>query len=120
MSNGLRIVLGACVLCAIVLIQPAGLTQDSQLKEISGEIVSVNSQDSILVLKQIEDQTSQTYSTETLAVEKSASISKGNQVMILSDLKAGDKVTVAYAITSEGTKVVRTITVMEDDDNGAQ
>jgi len=120
MSNGLRIVLGACVLCAIVLSQPAGLTQDGQLKEISGGIVSVNSQDSTLVLKQIEDQTSQTYSTETLAVEKSASISRGNQVMILSDLKAGDEVTVAYAITSEGTKVVRTITVMEDDDNGAQ
>jgi hypothetical protein len=120
MSNGLKIILGMCVACGLLMALPVGFAQESQLGEVSGEIVSVNTHDSSLIIKQIEDETSQSYSTQTFSVEKSASISKGNSVMILSNLKAGDKVTIAYTTTSEGVKVARTITVMEEDDNSGE
>jgi hypothetical protein len=117
MSNGLKIILGVCMLCGLCFAWPAGFAQENQQGEVSGEIVSVNSHDSTLIIKQIQDEMSQSYETLTFTVEKSASISKGDSVMILSNLKVGDNVTVAYATTSEGTKVARTITVMEDDDS---
>jgi ABC-type Fe3+-hydroxamate transport system substrate-binding protein len=84
---------------------------EPQVTSVSGEVVSVDLVKSEVVVKQIKDVVASTYENTTFAVASEMKIQKGDVTLKLSDLKAGDKVTVKYTTDVLGKKKVESIAV---------
>ena len=84
---------------------------EPQVSLVSGEIVSVDLVKSEVVVKQLKDVVTNTYTNTTFAVALETKITKGDATLKLSDLKAGDKVTLKYAADVLGKQKVESITV---------
>jgi len=82
-----------------------------KVTSVSGEIVSGNLLKSEVVIKQLKDALTSTYENTTFAVASETKITKGDATLKLSDLKAGDKVTVKYTIDDLGKQKVESIAV---------
>jgi len=78
---------------------------------VSGEVVSVDLVKSEVVVKQLKDAVTSTYENTTFAVAPETKIAKGDAILKLSDLKAGDKITVKYTADVLGKQKVESITV---------
>jgi hypothetical protein len=79
---------------------------------VSGEVVSVDLVKSEVVVKQLKEVVTSTYENTTFSVAPETKITKGDAALKLSDLKAGDKVTVKYAADVLGKQKVESITVV--------
>ena len=84
---------------------------EPQVTSVSGEVVSVDLVKSEVVLKQLKDVVASTYGNTTFAVAPETKITKGDVTLKLSDLKAGDKVTVKYTADVLGKQKVESIAV---------
>jgi hypothetical protein len=78
---------------------------------VSGEVVSVDLVKSEVVVKQLKDAVTSTYESTTFAVAPETKIQKGDATLKLSDLKAGDKVTVKSTADALGKQKVESIAV---------
>ncbi len=84
---------------------------EPQVTSVSGEIVSVDLVKSEVVVKQLKDVVSSTYTNTTFSVASETKMTKGDATLKLSDLKAGDKVIVKYAADVLGKQKVESISV---------
>ena len=84
---------------------------EPQVTSVSGEIVSVDLVKSEVVVKQLKDVVTSTYTNTTFSVAAETKITKGDVTLKLSDLKAGDKVTVKYTTDVLGKQKVESIAV---------
>jgi len=78
---------------------------------VSGEVVSIDPVKSEVVVKQLKDAVAGTYENITCSVAAETKIQKEGSVLTLSDLKAGDKVTIKYATDALGKQKVESISV---------
>jgi len=78
---------------------------------VSGEIVSVDLVKSEVAVKQLKDVVTSTYTNTTFSVVPETKMTKGDATLKLSDLKAGDKVTVKYTTDILGKQKVESIAV---------
>ena len=85
--------------------------QTAQVTSVSGEIVSVDLVKSEVVVKQLKDVVTSTYTNTTFSVVSETKITKGDATLKLSDLKAGDKITVEYTTDVSGKQKVESIAV---------
>lgn len=78
-----------------------------QITSVSGEVVSVDLVKSEVVIKQSKDAVTGTYENTAFTAAPETKIAKGDTALQLSDLKAGDKVSVKYSSDDilEGQKV---------------
>lgn len=81
------------------------------ITSVSGEVVSVDLVKLTLVIKQIKDPVAGTYENQTISVLPATKVTKGDTTLKLSDLKAGDKVTVKYTTDALGKWKVESITM---------
>ncbi len=84
---------------------------EPQVTSVSGEIVSVDLVKSEVVVKQLKDVVTSTYTNTTFSVASETKMTKGDATLKLSDLKAGDKVTVKYTTDVLGKQKVESIAV---------
>jgi hypothetical protein len=84
---------------------------EPQVTSVSGEIVSVDLVKSEVVVKQLKNVVTSTYTNTTFSVIPETKIQKGDATLKLSDLKAGDKVTVKYTTDVLGNQKVESIAV---------
>ncbi len=84
---------------------------EPQVTSVSGEIVSVDLVKSEVVVKQLKDVVTSTYTNTTFSVASETKMTKGDATLKLSDLKAGDKVIVKYAADVLGKQKVESISV---------
>ena len=84
---------------------------EPQVTSVSGEIVSVDLVKSEVVVKQLKDVVTGIYTNTTFSVASETKITKGDATLKLSDLKAGDKVTVKYTTDVLGKQKVESIAV---------
>jgi hypothetical protein len=78
---------------------------------VSGEVVSVDPDNSTVVIKQVTDEMAGLTEDRTISVLPETKITQGDVTLDLSDVKAGDKVTVNYATDDMGNKKVESIAV---------
>lgn len=78
---------------------------------VSGEVVSVDLVKSTVVIKQIKDPVSGTYENQVISVLPETKVTKGDSALKLSDLKAGDMVSVKYATDALAVQKVESISV---------
>jgi hypothetical protein len=79
---------------------------DVLTKEIQGEIVSVDLDNSTLVIKHLTDEKAQTYENITVSVDNTTAVERNYENTTLADLKAGEEVTVGYTTDAQGKSVV--------------
>ena len=84
---------------------------EEKVTSVSGEIVSVDLVKSEVVVKQLKDVVTSTYTNTTFSIAPETKITKGDVTLKLSDLKVGDKVTVKYTTDVLGKQKVESITV---------
>ena len=77
----------------------------------TGEVVSVDTVKSIVVVKQLKDPVANTYENVTMSVSPETKVLKGDAALKLSDLKVGDKVKVKSTIDASGASKVVSIAV---------
>jgi hypothetical protein len=78
---------------------------------VSGEVVSVDLLKSTVVIRQIKDQVAGTYENQAISVLAETKVTKDGAALKLSDLKAGDNVSVKYAADALGAQKVESISV---------
>ncbi|MDP1854095.1 MAG: hypothetical protein Q8L26_07860 [Candidatus Omnitrophota bacterium] len=78
---------------------------------VSGEVVSVGLVKSEVVIKQLKDAVTSTYENITFVTAPETKIIKGDAALKLSDLKAGDKVSVKYISDESGKQKVGSISL---------
>ncbi|MCX5692638.1 MAG: hypothetical protein NTX47_03020 [Candidatus Omnitrophica bacterium] len=108
---------------ALVLLVVAGLagvvvpvysqekTEQQIVASVSGEVLSVDLVKSEVVVKQLKDAVTSTYENTAFVVALETKIQKGDANLKLSDLKAGDKVTVKYTSDVLGKQKIESISV---------
>lgn len=84
---------------------------EPQVTSVSGEIVSVDLVKSEVVVKQLQDAVTNTYTKTTFSIVPETKVTQGDAILKLSDLKAGNKVVVKYAIDVLGKQKVESIVV---------
>jgi hypothetical protein len=84
---------------------------EPQVTSVSGEVVSVDLAKSEVVVKQLKDTVTSTYENTTFVVAPETKIQKGDATLKLSDLKAGDKVSIKYASDVLGKQKVESISI---------
>lgn len=100
------------MVCPSVFSQGTTGTEEISSMELSGEVVSVDIEKSLVVVKYLVDEANQTYEEMTFKVDASiAAIEKGEKTVSLSDLKSADKVTVKYTVDDKGNNIVESIMV---------
>jgi len=77
----------------------------------TGEVISVDTVKSIVVVKQLKDPVANTYENVTMSVSPETKVLKGDAALKLSDLKVGDKVKVKSTIDASGASKVVSIAV---------
>ena len=85
--------------------------QTAQVTSVSGEVVSVDLVKSEVVVKQLKDAVTSTYENTAFVAAPETKIQKGDATLKLSDLKAGDKVTVKSTADALGKQKVESIAV---------
>jgi len=82
-----------------------------KITSVSGEVVSVDLVKSEVVVRHLKDVATNIYENITFSVAPETKITKGDATLKLSDLKAGDKVTVKYTTDVLGKQKVENIAV---------
>lgn len=77
----------------------------------SGDVVSVDLEKAVLVIKQVKDLTAEVPGEIALAINEATMLTVGENVITLSDIKIGDKISAEYSIDVEGRNIVSFLTV---------
>ncbi|MCX5666620.1 MAG: hypothetical protein NT036_06280 [Candidatus Omnitrophica bacterium] len=85
--------------------------EQSAVTLVSGEVVSVDLVKSAVIIKQIKDPVAGIYENQSIPVLPETKITKGDAGLKLSDLKAGDKVSVKCVADDKGKQKVESISV---------
>ena len=80
-------------------------------KPVSDEVVSMDLEKSTLTIKTLKNAVTKTYENKTISVLPETKILKGDATLKLSELKAGDKVTVKYSLDTLGKWKVASISL---------
>lgn len=116
MKKTLRILLCALFILGAIktMVLPVFSQEDADMQEavssvaeISGEIVSVNAEESTIVVRYSEDE--QAYEEVTLQVTEETLIEENGQPAEISDLDAGDDVSLVYTTDTTGGKIADSI-----------
>lgn len=83
--------------------------ESALVKELSGEVTSVDLKNSAIAIKQLKDKESLTYETTTIYVNDSTYTEKDYEAITLAELKVSDKVTVEYTTDETGNNIATTI-----------
>jgi len=81
------------------------------VKEGSGEVISVNTTAKTVVVKISQDENNGSFQEVALTIDDDTMITSQDSTLSISDLKAGNKVTVIYEEKSDGTNVAKSILV---------
>lgn len=92
------------------LINPA-YSQEAVAASVEGEIVSVDVEGAMVVVKKLVDPATETYEEVTLAVSPEATIQEGETSLGLTDLEVGDQVVIATSSEAAGEATAQSITV---------
>lgn len=115
MVKGIKLALVLFVVAGVVGVVVPAFSQEKAeqpaVTSVSGEVVSVDLVNSTVVIKQIKDPVVGTYENQTISVLPETKITKGDATLKLSELTAGDKVTVKYATDVMGKQKVESITI---------
>jgi len=115
MVKGMKLALILLVVVGVVGIVVPAFSQEKveqpAVTSIAGEIVSVDLVKSAVVIKQIKDPAAGTYENQTISVLPETKVTKGDVALKLSELKAGDKVTVKYITDASGKQKVESVAV---------
>lgn len=115
MVRGIKLVLVLLVVVGVAGVAVPAFAQSEvqqpAVTSVSGEVVSVDLVKSTVVIKQIKDPVAGTYENQAISVLPETKVSKDDAALKLSDLKAGDKVSVKYATDALGVQKVESISV---------
>jgi hypothetical protein len=78
---------------------------------LNGEVEAVDAEKSTVTVKYISDEATQTSTSAVLELNADSKISKADQAMTVSDLKAGDKVSVEYTMNGDAKMVVSSVKI---------
>jgi hypothetical protein len=81
------------------------------IKEASGEIISVDAAAKTVVAKIKQEETGSTTKDVTLLIDADTMITSQDSSLAVSDLQAGNKVTVVYETVADGTNIANSIMV---------
>ena len=81
----------------------------SNVQEVAGEVVSVNAEDTSIVITYPMDEASQTMETADFDVTDETRIMENENLISLSELESGDEVTLMYVTDEMGKNVARLI-----------
>jgi len=107
----------------VVPIAPSGENLELEQKtatndKITGEIISVNAEESTIVLRTEADVEKGASQEVSFVVEDKTIIEKDNQPSTIADLKAGQKVNIEYSDNEEGQKVAKFVRVNSSEEVG--
>lgn len=88
-------------------------SQQVQSISVSGEVVSVGLEKSEVVVKQLKDVAYDTYENTVISIGPETKIQKGEVVLNISDLNAGDKIIVQCVTGAEAKLEAQVISVSE-------
>ena len=91
--------------------QEEHVAASSTTQELSGEVLSVDKEESTIVLKYLKDVKEKTYEAELFQVPAATEITKDANTMDLAKIKVGDQAQLKYAEDNEGTKKAIAITI---------
>lgn len=118
MKKGLFLLLAVSVFLGMVMVNvPAIFAQEEEevvakvAEEVTGEIVSIGSEQLSMLVKYLVDEKSQSYRTGTFYFSATTEIKKGEEVIKFTDLKAGDTVILSYTTVDDWKKMVASATV---------
>lgn len=112
MKNALAVVFFLLLMAGIGL--PSALPQEEgvvMVSDISGQIASVDKEESSLVIKQLEGKEKGIFGDITIYIDSSTVIEKDDETVSLADLIAGDYVYVEYTASEDGKKIATYIWV---------
>jgi hypothetical protein len=78
---------------------------------LAGEVEAVDAEKSTVTVKYISDEATQTSTSAVLELNADSKISKADQAVTVSDLKAGDKVSVEYTLNGDAKMVVSSVKI---------
>lgn len=120
MKKGLFLLLAVSVFLGMAMVNvPACFAQENEevvakaAEEVTGEIVSIGTEQLSMLVKYIIDEKSQSYRTGTFYFSATTEIKKGDEVIKFTDLKAGDTITLSYTTADDWKKIVASATVEE-------
>ena len=85
-----------------------------KVEEVSGEVVSFDAENSILVLKYVVDAELNIEKEENFDVSNTTDVKKGEAAIAFSDIQAGDMATVTCIVDADGNKKVASVMIEED------
>jgi hypothetical protein len=85
--------------------------QQQIANSVSAEVVSMDLEKSTLTIKTLKDAVTKTYENQTISVLPETKILKGDAILKLAELKAGDKITVKYTADTLGNWKVESISM---------
>lgn len=80
-------------------------------KEVSGTIASVNLENSAIVVNYFKDEKTPVYESVTVYIRNSTFIEKDGKAVAVTEIKAGDEVTVEYAVDKMGKNIASAIRI---------
>lgn len=115
MVRVIKLVLALLVAVGVAgVVVPAFAQSEAQqpaVTSVSGEVVSVDLVKPTVVIKKIKDPVAGTYENQAISVLPETKVTKDGTALKLSDLKAGDNVSVKYAADALGAQKVESISV---------
>ncbi|MFA5261431.1 MAG: hypothetical protein WC450_09405 [Candidatus Omnitrophota bacterium] len=108
---GLFLIFGLIV--APVMAQEETIAVVAETETVTGEVVSISTEGSSLILKYVVDEETGRQMTTTLNFNDETEITSAGAAIGFSDLKVGDTITVSFVKTDDMTRVVKTASVQE-------
>lgn len=114
--KGSLLVILILVFSAIVIVPgvaPYAFAQasSSAVKNVEGEVVMVDVQNSTVTVRQTTDKDSYLAENVTLTVNKATTMNKGGMPLVFSDLQMGVKIAATYKSTLDGENIAESISI---------
>lgn len=85
--------------------------EDVSAGAVKGDVVSIDLEKSIIVIKQTLDEASSASEDVIYSIDANTVVTKNGDKIAISDLKAGDKISLIYSAGEEGKKIVSLIMI---------
>lgn len=85
--------------------------EENSIKELSGEVSSVDVANSTLTIKYLKDETTKTLGEVTVTADENTLIEKDGLNSSLSDLLSGEKVNIEYVATKDGKNIASSVEI---------
>lgn len=123
MRKSIILLLGLFLMVGIMMVpvssiiaksEKENVSSESEVEELTGEIVSISLESLSLVLRYIGDEELQILRTTSVYCNDTTEIKKGENTINFSDLKAGDNVAIRFAREDGWKKVAKTVIVKSE------